>query len=239
MLNLRDLHDSHTLGCAGNWNHTGIPEDRDEVNRREVFECDGWVCDLETIGVPSILRVVRNAAALVRAKWHVRVSKQSCKQANCLILWGCSSTKIFFPLDFYLFDFSKNLKKYDLTRPKVPKYSLTSWPEVIVVFHGEYKRTVTQVLTVVPCVRRPPWATVSSCRGLTSTRWKSASLSSLELMIIATGALASSVPVEGSHSYGLPPLFLITYLVSTKTISNSCDPPIVCTLCLPHRNYTD
>jgi hypothetical protein len=28
----------------------------------------------------------------------------------------------------------------------VSKYSLTSWPEVIVVFHGEYKRTVNHTL---------------------------------------------------------------------------------------------
>ncbi len=29
---------------------TGTPKDRDEVNWWEVWECDGWVCDLETIG---------------------------------------------------------------------------------------------------------------------------------------------------------------------------------------------
>jgi hypothetical protein len=45
---------------------TGTPKDRDEVKRREVCECDGRVCDLETIGVPSILRVILNTAALVR-----------------------------------------------------------------------------------------------------------------------------------------------------------------------------
>jgi hypothetical protein len=42
----------------------------------------------------------------------------------------------------------KKLEKYDLSRPKVSKYSLTSWPEVIVVFHGEYKRTVTHTLKI-------------------------------------------------------------------------------------------
>jgi hypothetical protein len=36
------------------------------------------------------------ASDLLRvAKWHVRVSKQSCKQANRLILWGVRTT-IFF-----------------------------------------------------------------------------------------------------------------------------------------------
>ena len=34
---LRDLHVSHTLGDTG----TGNPKNRDEVNKREVCECDG------------------------------------------------------------------------------------------------------------------------------------------------------------------------------------------------------
>ncbi len=33
---------------------TGTTIDKDEVNRRDVCECDGWVCVLETIGAPSI-----------------------------------------------------------------------------------------------------------------------------------------------------------------------------------------
>jgi hypothetical protein len=43
------------------------------------------------------------------------------------------------------------LKKSDLTRPKVSKNSLTSRPEVIVVFHREYKRTVTDTLNLSHC----------------------------------------------------------------------------------------
>jgi hypothetical protein len=31
------IHVSHTLGCSGNWN----TKDKDEVNRRDVCECDG------------------------------------------------------------------------------------------------------------------------------------------------------------------------------------------------------
>jgi hypothetical protein len=58
---------------------------------------------------------------------------------------GRRSTKTLFFLNFLVF-FLKKLEKYDLTRPKVSKYSLTSWPEVIVVFHGEYKGTVTHTL---------------------------------------------------------------------------------------------
>ncbi len=38
---------------------TGIPKDRDEVNRREVYECDGWVCDLDLMDTPSKLSVIR------------------------------------------------------------------------------------------------------------------------------------------------------------------------------------
>ena len=42
---------------------TGIPKDRDEVNRREVVECDG---DLESIDTPSIFSVIRNTQTLTR-----------------------------------------------------------------------------------------------------------------------------------------------------------------------------
>ena len=33
----------------------GPPKDKDEINRRELSECDGWVCDLDVMGAPSIL----------------------------------------------------------------------------------------------------------------------------------------------------------------------------------------
>ncbi len=32
---------------------TGTPKDKDDINRRDVCECDGWVCVLEMMGVPS------------------------------------------------------------------------------------------------------------------------------------------------------------------------------------------
>ncbi len=41
---------------------TGIPKDRDEVNRREVWECDGWLCDLDMIVVPSKLSGIGTAS---------------------------------------------------------------------------------------------------------------------------------------------------------------------------------
>ncbi len=60
---LRDLHDSYTLsGYVRVW----TPKDRDEINRPEVYECDGWVSDLEDIGAPSIFRTIRSFVALVR-----------------------------------------------------------------------------------------------------------------------------------------------------------------------------
>lgn len=53
-----DLHTSDTLGWGG------TPKDRDEVNRREFWVCDGWVCDLEAIGAPSMFSLIRRAATL-------------------------------------------------------------------------------------------------------------------------------------------------------------------------------
>jgi hypothetical protein len=45
---------------------TGTPKDRDEVNRREVFECDGRVCYLDVMGAPSKLIVIRKEVSLSR-----------------------------------------------------------------------------------------------------------------------------------------------------------------------------
>ncbi len=45
---------------------TGTPNDKDEVNKREVCECDGCVCDLEAIGDPSIFNVIPSATVLGR-----------------------------------------------------------------------------------------------------------------------------------------------------------------------------
>jgi hypothetical protein len=47
---------------------TGTPKDRDEVNKREVCECDGLVCDLDVMGVPSKLSVIRKAVSLERVR---------------------------------------------------------------------------------------------------------------------------------------------------------------------------
>ena len=45
---------------------TETPEDKDEVNKREICECDGCVCDLETLGVPSIFNVIHSDVVLSR-----------------------------------------------------------------------------------------------------------------------------------------------------------------------------
>ena len=53
----------------------------------------------------------KHATVGSQAKCHVRVSKQSCKQANRLILWGVRSTTKKKILDFfYFFSPKKNLK---------------------------------------------------------------------------------------------------------------------------------
>ncbi len=52
---------------------TGTPKDRDEVNNREVCECDGWVCDWEVIDVPSRLRLIRKVGTCVGLLWINKV----------------------------------------------------------------------------------------------------------------------------------------------------------------------
>jgi hypothetical protein len=47
---------------------TGTPKDIDEVNKREVCECDGWSCDLELMGASSILSIIRNTVTLARTR---------------------------------------------------------------------------------------------------------------------------------------------------------------------------
>ena len=39
---------------------TGTPKGRDEVNKREVYECDGWVCDLEVISIRLMILLQEN-----------------------------------------------------------------------------------------------------------------------------------------------------------------------------------
>jgi hypothetical protein len=39
---------------------------KDDVNKREVCECDGYVCDLEAMGDPSIFNVIHSDVTLAR-----------------------------------------------------------------------------------------------------------------------------------------------------------------------------
>jgi hypothetical protein len=47
---------------------TGTPKDKDEVNKRELGECEGWVWDLDAIGAPSRLRLMCKTVALTRVR---------------------------------------------------------------------------------------------------------------------------------------------------------------------------
>ena len=42
---------------------TGTPKNREEVKKREVSECDGWECDLEGIGSPSMFNVIHSVVS--------------------------------------------------------------------------------------------------------------------------------------------------------------------------------
>ena len=78
------------------WVHrgTGTPKDKDEVNRPEVSECDGWVCGLEVMGVPSILSIIRKTVVLARARpildlsWTEQAARRKWKSPRlCCASW--------------------------------------------------------------------------------------------------------------------------------------------------------
>ncbi len=53
-----------------------LPKDKDDVNRRDVCECDGWVCVLEVMDTPSKLSVIRKAAVLTRVRPTLTTSRE-------------------------------------------------------------------------------------------------------------------------------------------------------------------
>ena len=53
---------TYTGLSGGTW----TPKDRDEVKRRKVWECEGWVCDLDGIGVTPLIRLIRRTTVLKR-----------------------------------------------------------------------------------------------------------------------------------------------------------------------------
>ncbi len=50
---------------VNNYNFILILKERDEEKRREVWECEGWVCEVESIGVSIMLRLVHSPETLV------------------------------------------------------------------------------------------------------------------------------------------------------------------------------
>jgi hypothetical protein len=72
---------------------TGTPKYRDEVNRRDVSEWDGWVCVLDVIDTPSILRLTRKPATLTRVlptlslRWRRNSTHRKWKSPP-LVDWG-------------------------------------------------------------------------------------------------------------------------------------------------------
>jgi hypothetical protein len=82
---------------------TGTPKDRDEINRREVCECDGWVWDRDNKGAPSIFKVIRSLAVSAPiysrhgvltsvcfcfgVEWHVKRSRVKIVRWNMCAIW--------------------------------------------------------------------------------------------------------------------------------------------------------
>ena len=61
------------------------PRDIDEVNKREVCECDGLVCVLDVTGAPSIFSVIRSAATLTRM---LPTFELSCEKNTTRLKWN-------------------------------------------------------------------------------------------------------------------------------------------------------
>ena len=74
---------SHTLGSVGDWSL----KDRDEVNRREVWECEGWVCHLEDIGVSSICRLIRSVFVMIKPASPFRLTKHTVSVKETKLIW--------------------------------------------------------------------------------------------------------------------------------------------------------
>jgi hypothetical protein len=141
------------------------------------------VLEKKNIHIPNHAECVERSS--LTAKCHVRVRKQSWKQGNHLILYGVWAPRHFF-FNFFLAAFSqktwKNMISLDRKCLNIHSHVLLPTP--------------WNFLTAAPRVRRPPRATESRCRDLTSARGKSAVRNSLELTSIATGTLVSSEPAS-------------------------------------------
>ncbi len=62
---------------------TGTPKDKDDVNSRDVHECDGWLCVLEMMDTPSKLRVINKESLL----WINKVKVKDKIYMGVSVLW--------------------------------------------------------------------------------------------------------------------------------------------------------
>ena len=63
---------------------TGTPKDRDEVNKRDTCEWDGWVCERDVMGAPSIFKLTRRAADLAKL---LPIFDLSCPRETTRLKW--------------------------------------------------------------------------------------------------------------------------------------------------------
>jgi hypothetical protein len=110
------------------------PKDTDEVNRRDVCECDGWACVLEVIGVSSRLSVIRKVWTLTRV-----LSTFSFRVVKNTVRWKWNS-----PLVDYGNWIPETTKKRSVSRWTYRNNSLINTlcnlPDVLVI--GSIKETV-------------------------------------------------------------------------------------------------
>ncbi len=87
------------------------------------------------------------------------------------------------------------------------KYSLTSWPEVIVVFHGEYKGTVTHILTLSHCRTTCTTASESHRVELKRPHFHEVEVRDAQFVRVDEHCHRSTCVVErkGSHSWNVSP----------------------------------
>jgi hypothetical protein len=141
---------------------TGIPTDKDEVNRREVCECDGWVCDLDSIGDPSRLRLIRKAAALARIfptldlSTEEKAARRSWKSPRSVCA-SCTSNSLRKKKSVYKMS-------WDLSKKSVHKMSsdLSRWG-CLSLGHCAHPRDVCHLLRIR--FRWEIWLLFCSCGG--------------------------------------------------------------------------
>ena len=64
------------MHCVARQNKLETPRDKDEVNKREIRECDGRVHDSDTMVAPLTPKATRKAEALARAPPTIASSRE-------------------------------------------------------------------------------------------------------------------------------------------------------------------